>query len=96
MKGTAFPVGTASFNDLYDAAYWIIHECVMDEEVGGLAINIGKGLSILTPLVTILSCFPIHPRDLGTSLPSNLSNQAIIKIPRATSSRINPLCGFVS
>lgn len=42
LKGTAHPLGIASFNELYDAAYWIIHECVMGDEVGGRAVNIGK------------------------------------------------------
>lgn len=42
LKGTVHPVGIASLNELYDAAYWIIHECVMGDEVGGRAVNIGK------------------------------------------------------
>lgn len=42
LKATVHPVGIASLNELYDAAYWIIHECVMGDEVGGRAVNIGK------------------------------------------------------
>ena len=46
-KSTHFAVGTASFNDIYDAAYFLVHECVMGEEVGGLADKIGKSSSLL-------------------------------------------------
>lgn len=64
LKGTAHPLGIASFNELYDAAYWIIHECVMGDEVGGLAVNIGKVFGFDFWKLNVSSLF--HPSSYRT------------------------------
>ena len=40
--------GSASFNQIYDVAYFLVHECVMGDGIGGYATNIGKLLAVFS------------------------------------------------
>ena len=44
IKHPVHQSGSASFNQIYNVAYFLVHECVMGDGVGGYATNLGTSV----------------------------------------------------